>query len=129
MRYIISILVIHFVADFVFQNDKMALNKSKSLYWLSIHVLVYTVVLFAGSFFAFRMFSPGMVAIYALANGVLHFITDFFTSKLTSRLAQRESKHWFFVAVGFDQLVHYVCLLTTYQFLLIEYLAHLARTS
>jgi len=123
MRYILFILLIHFIADFVCQTDKMAINKSKSLYWLSLHVLTYTVVLLLGSFFLFKNFTINMVLVYAFANGALHFITDFFTSKLTSRLWGRESKHWFFVAVGFDQFIHYTYLLITYQYLLLEFLA------
>lgn len=122
MKYIISILVIHFVADFLCQTDKMAINKSKSLYWLSMHVLAYTGVLLVGSFIAFRVFSWEIILAYAGVNGALHFITDFFTSKLTSRLWEQQSKHWFFVAVGFDQLIHYCCLLGTYQFIAYVYL-------
>ncbi|MEW6470279.1 MAG: DUF3307 domain-containing protein [Bacteroidota bacterium] len=114
------LVFIHFVADFLCQTDKMALNKSKSLYWLSMHVLTYTAVLWGGSIFLFYGYSDlfAVVSAYAGVNGGLHFITDFFTSKLTSKLWQRESKHWFFVAIGFDQAIHYSCLFLSYGYLI-----------
>lgn len=128
LKIILGLVATHFVADFLCQTDKMALNKSTSLYWLSMHVLTYTAVLFlaVSGFFYFVMDSELRSSdavwraplLYAGINGMLHFITDFFTSKLTSKLWQRESKHWFFVAVGFDQLTHYFCLFVTCNYLL-----------
>src|SRR5688572_26853683 len=126
MEIILAIIFIHFVADFLCQTDNMALNKSKSLYWLGVHVLTYTAVLLFASFFLFfylegfkwtgSLWKFGLS--YALVNGILHFVTDFFTSKLTNRLWHLESKHWFFVAIGFDQMIHYFCLFVSYEYLM-----------
>jgi hypothetical protein len=38
---LIGLIWIHWFADFFCQTDKMAINKSKSIYWLTIHVFVY----------------------------------------------------------------------------------------
>jgi uncharacterized protein DUF3307 len=44
LKIVISILFIHFVADFIFQTDYMALNKSKNNLALVTHTIVYTSI-------------------------------------------------------------------------------------
>ena len=100
---IILLLTMHWVSDFILQSDQMAKNKSSSLKWLAIHVAVYII-----PFFLFGW-------VFALVNGVLHFAIDFFTSKLNKYLWDRQRVHWFFVGVGFDQLLHAICLLVTFD--------------
>ena len=95
------ILFSHWVADFIFQTDKMAQNKSTSWPWLSSHVLTYSVFMLP--------YGP----IYALVNGAAHFVTDAITSRVTSYLWRQEKRHDFFVVIGFDQLLHIVVLIAT----------------
>jgi hypothetical protein len=97
------IILAHFVADFLLQTDKMALNKSKSNYWLTMVVFEAQNWLLAAKWLGI--------------NACLHWLTDFNTSRLTSILWQRGQRHWFFVAIGFDQVVHYACLMGTYAWL------------
>lgn len=127
MKAAIILVILHFIGDFFFQNDTMAINKSKSAGWLTIHVLIYTLILFIGalSFIDFCDFDA--LIGFALINFFLHWVTDFFTSRLTSYLYMRGEKdpkemfllnswrHWFFTAIGFDQVIHYTCLFLTYQ--------------
>jgi hypothetical protein len=116
---ILLILFTHFVADFFCQTHEMAVNKSKSVKWLSYHVGVYTIVLLISSFivFIFTLTPPvitlSSIVCYALLNGVLHWITDFFTSKWTAYLWKKQQVHNFFVVVGIDQMIHYSCLFLT----------------
>ncbi len=64
--------------------------------------------------FAFFPVAIGyFILVWAVVNGVLHFITDAITSRITSKLWQKNDMHNFFVVVGFDQLVHYACLFIT----------------
>lgn len=112
---ILLIFVVHFLADFVFQSSKMATNKSKSLKWLSIHVGVYGLVSLISAFIIGSELSnmrSGFV--WWGLNVVLHFIIDFFTSKITSRYWEQKNMRLFFVMIGFDQLLHNLCLVTTY---------------
>ncbi|HMS53192.1 MAG: DUF3307 domain-containing protein [Sphingobacteriales bacterium] len=113
------IILAHFVADFLLQTDKMALNKSKSNYWLTMHVLAYTagMALFTVYMVVFEAQNWLLAAKWLGINACLHWLTDFNTSRLTSILWQRGQRHWFFVAIGFDQVVHYACLMGTYAWL------------
>jgi hypothetical protein len=106
---IIAIVFAHWVGDFVLQNNSMAINKSHSIYWLSIHVAAYITGVAAVLFLSLGFFSIKWLAV----NAMLHWIVDFITSKINSRLNKLEDKHWFFTAIGFDQMLHYVCLFAT----------------
>ena len=118
MVTVLAILTVHFLADFVFQSSKMATEKSKSLKWLSIHVAVYGLVTALSAIFISIKFNNYQFGVIWLAVNVgLHFIVDFFTSKITSHLWEQKNMHWFFVVIGFDQLLHNICLLGTFYIL------------
>lgn len=102
---IIFLFIAHFIGDFFLQSDEMAINKSKSVWWLLLHTLVYSAVLIP---FGFS---------FAIINFILHTIVDFFTSKITSYLWIKEERHWFFTVIGLDQTIHLICLVTSYSLL------------
>jgi hypothetical protein len=97
----ILIVWFHFITDFIFQTDQMAINKSSSIKWLFYHICTYTPIFF---WFGWK---------FALINGFCHFITDFFTSKAASWLWKHEERHWFFIVIGFDQTIHITTLYLT----------------
>lgn len=101
----IALVWTHFVADFIFQTDRMALNKSTSSRWLTSHVCVYTLFLIP--------FGPK----FALINGLAHWITDFISSRMTTALWKQQKRHLFFVVIGLDQAVHMTCLFATIPFM------------
>lgn len=145
MAIVYSLLVGHFVADFICQSDWMAVNKSKRWDALALHVGVYWAVLMLfvlGQHVAVRgadvLLGNGLLW-FAAVNLAAHFTQDAITSRIASRLwffdmampvnwpsrrnpngsavphfaALGGNRHWFFVAIGFDQLLHYVTLFVT----------------
>ena len=105
LHIILLIIWIHFVADFIFQLNYTAINKSKDNYVLLYHVIIYGVLFIPISFQ------------YAVVNSMLHFIVDYITSRVTSVLYRHDERHWFFVVIGLDQALHLTCLFVTYVIL------------
>lgn len=104
MKIFLTLMSLHFFADFVCQNDWMALNKSKDWRALSVHAVAYSAAFFVFGFW------------FGVITLLTHFGTDALTSRATAKLWLLPSKHWFFVMIGFDQLIHCWTLVLTYGF-------------
>ena len=97
---IFSIIVIHFVADFVMQDEKWALNKSKSCHDLLSHTFVYSMIwwfpilIIALSFQSSNELISDVMdkgALFVLITFVCHTITDYFTSKIVGKRFKDEA--------------------------------------
>jgi len=103
----------HLFADFFLQTDKMAISKSSSNAWLSVHVSAYII--------------PFLILCgwkFAAVNFVAHWLTDFFSSRATTKLWKlgeaanaakqpNSYRHWFFTVIGVDQALHMTALILT----------------
>lgn len=107
----IALLLTHFVADFILQTEWQATNKSKNNDALFQHVMTYTLGLAAGSGLIFGV-GPAWVG-FVLANALLHFATDYVTSRFTARFFGRKDYHNGFVVIGLDQWIHQATLAAT----------------
>jgi hypothetical protein len=133
---ITQILVAHWIADFLLQSSWMATNKSKSWLALSSHVVTYTATIaFLMLFFSIALVGLGIehdlsnsvifestpyaFAMWVIINGLLHFVTDAVTSRISSKLWERGDMRRFFIVIGFDQMIHYLCLFGTASLLLL----------
>ena len=120
-----------------------ALQLHVSVYTLTLALIVAAALpLSAYSHTTLKLFGW-----FVLVNAVAHFVTDAVTSRITSRLwfvkglrvknamwsqpivqaaghaaytvdYDMSKRHWFFVALGADQLIHYVTLFVTAEYLL-----------
>ena len=50
---------------------------------------------------------------FTVVNAALHFVTDYITSRITSKLWAKQDWHRFFVTIGFDHLIHQATLAFT----------------
>lgn len=133
---IFVILFIHWVADFIFQDEKWALGKSKNWGDLLLHTLTYSFIWFiVGIIYFFNnadFVNLGLhnddlfvrcVIIFPIITFIAHTITDYFTSRIVSKkFAKGEygsaiPNFGAFTIIGFDQLLHYVQLFYTYYWL------------
>lgn len=113
----------HWFADFVLQTHEQAVNKSKSFSYLLDHTVTYSVSWWAPMTIIFWwhsnfIFGIWLGMLFMIITFLLHTLTDYFTSKLNARLWKEERTHDFFVAVGFDQVLHYIQLFVTYKILI-----------
>jgi len=135
LTVVLSIIFIHWVADFVFQAEEWANNKSKGLKPLLKHTLTYSFIWFLvmvgfavwGNHFGGPSPSElgwsGWMATFPLITFFFHTITDYFTSKIVSK--RFADQHYgspipnfgAFTIIGFDQVLHYIQLFLTYYFL------------
>ena len=124
---IFSIIVIHWIADFVMQDEKWALGKSKNWKDLLSHTATYSYSFWILINMCSELFSLGLTFYWSfyflLITFVCHTITDYFTSRVISK--RFANKHLggpipsfgAFSIIGFDQVLHYVQLFITYWIL------------
>ena len=116
------ILFTHWVADFIVQTDWQAKNKSTNNRALFFHVLTYSSTMTLSLFLLdFDWLEKAQYTLncwlFLFITFGAHFITDYFTSRLNTYLYSKNQIHWFFVSIGFDQILHYVQLIFTYLLL------------
>ena len=133
---IFAIFIIHYIADFIFQDEKWALGKSKNWNDLIAHTLTYSGIwMMVGVIFTFPYFHPEVdsskylffcakfTMIFPFITFIFHTITDYFTSRIVSKkFANKEfgspiPNFGGFSMIGFDQVLHYVQLFLTYYLL------------
>jgi hypothetical protein len=110
---VLFLIATHFVFDFVFQSHWMASNKSKNNLALVAHIGTYSLGLAFVVVWFGHLNQNGLT--WVVFNAVAHLVTDYFTSRCSSK---HFNKNWhdFFVVVGLDQLVHYNILITSWVF-------------
>lgn len=123
---LLYILIVHWVADFIFQSHEEATNKSTSFKWLCSHTIKYSLIWIFASCLGFGFLDNTLSTneylilsvLFGLVTLVAHTFTDFFTSKLAKEYFSVGNYHNGFVVVGFDQILHYIQLYLTFQLLL-----------
>ncbi len=108
------ILLIHFLTDFGLQTHDHATQKSSDWLMLFYHVGVYSLIWLMASWFWFGNFFPAIM--FTTITFIVHFITDAITSRVSKPFFENGDYHNGFVVVGFDQVLHYIQLWLTFDF-------------
>lgn len=83
-----------------------------------MHVLSYSVVwLLVCNAYSVVTGNYLIVAFFPIITFITHWLIDYVTSRINSKLWQAKKTHLFFVSIGFDQLLHYTQLILTFYFL------------
>lgn len=116
LKVLSLILVVHTLADFCLQTNEQAKLKSTDPKFLLYHVLTYS---FTWCFVVPILFDSGVsMILFVIFNFITHYYTDFLTSRIQKPFWDKELYHDGFVGVAFDQLIHYSCLILSYEYLL-----------
>jgi hypothetical protein len=113
------------------QTEEMAVNKSKSWKALLKHTYTYAIVWVFASCILFGWVAPTHTAnwyvimslIFGYTTFILHTITDYITSRITSKLFADKiyyrpfPRMGAFAVIGFDQVLHYAQLFLTFHIL------------
>ena len=112
-KIFLLILVIHFLADFVLQTDWQAKNKSSNDDALALHCLTYSLVWFLISFIVLGVLWKAFL--FFGITFMLHYATDYFTSRWAKKFFDKNDFHNAFVIIGMDQVLHYLQLYYTFE--------------
>lgn len=125
---LVSFLLGHWVGDFVLQKNKLKLGKTKSKLekakkvakHLVKHTFDYTsvltaIVLVLALFNQLGGYSLKHFVLFYIITYITHFIVDFSISMVNMGYLEKNKRHDYFVAIGFDQFLHIVILAITLQ--------------
>ena len=121
MNVFILIVVMHWIADFIFQAEEWSLGKSKTWTPLLKHTAIYSILWY----FPVAIMTGEWLLPFAFVGITFfaHTITDYFTSRVVSK---KFAKGYYgspipnfgaFSTIGFDQVLHYVQLIFTWYWL------------
>lgn len=113
------VILVHYVADFVLQTNKQAINKSVSNKYLSYHVGTYSAMWFIAMLGFFMRWE--LALLFSIVTFISHFVTDYFTSRWVKYFREKEDYHNMFVIIGGDQVLHYFQLFLTLKLCLKYY--------
>ena len=122
---IFSIIIIHWFSDFLMQDEKWALGKSKNWDDLMRHVTTYSACWFIAGILL-KLFIPIFdfnISLFVAITLVCHTITDYFTSRIVSKKFTKGEygsaipNTGAFTIIATDQVLHYIQLFTTYWLL------------
>lgn len=126
------LICIHYIANFICQDQKWALNKSKSNLALVKHTATYTYVFmliycfiyfFGGFSYEESIFKLKFLLFFPITF-LTHTAVDYITSRIVSKrfadkyLGSSIPNFGAFSIIGLDQVIHYGILFLTYHFLI-----------
>lgn len=120
MIIILLLILNHFIADYYFQTAKVSQEKRNNVFWLLIHVTSYLTIMSAFGMYTLvnNNIEIEMVFSWLVFNGILHGVTDFFTSKISYIYKINGKTKQMLLTKVVDQTIHCFCLLFSYKIML-----------
>lgn len=108
LQLLTALIVKHFIADFPLQTEYQYQNKHilchpGGILHASTHGIFTWLIL--GLFISF---TAKIVLLITIAEIILHYLIDFSKQNITLKYNLTPSSKYFWWALGFDQLLHYV---------------------
>lgn len=105
LNILLSMILSHFITDFVLQSDKMVMEKnSKS--WKSAYLLLHILITFLTALFFTRNL------IFSIFVSIFHYFIDILKVELTNKKKWNEIKR-----LTFDQFLHILSILISWYFI------------
>ncbi|HNT70584.1 MAG TPA: DUF3307 domain-containing protein [Bacteroidales bacterium] len=124
---IFTIIIIHWFADFLMQDKKWAIGKSKNWNDLLSHTIIYSFIWFlfsiSSNILSLLVLDWMNLINFTLITFIAHTATDYVTSRIVSKkFAKGEygtsiPNTGAFTIIGIDQVLHYIQLFLTYDLL------------
>ena len=111
----------HWLGDFIFQTDEMAISKHKDLNDLCIHSLTYSSVwvVIGLIMMSFELIETKPIALFLFfgITTITHALVDHLVSKFGYKFFESGNPSTFMGIMSFDQMLHYIQLYLTYTLL------------
>jgi len=121
MNNIIFLMGCHYIGDFIWQTNTMAIKKSSNVVALCEHCFTYSIAMFIGFLavwgrLGFEAMNQNKWLLTCVIMFISHLIIDGITSKITSYFFKKDYRHLSFTTIGFDQWLHLIVVVLTYNF-------------
>lgn len=122
IEFLLKLLFVHFVADFLLQSREMGKKKSSEVLWLFFHItIIFLCFIPFGLEFSIynavaHLFIDGILwNIYKLGWGIVFKLRikedEILTMEGEISRHRYWEDHWFYAVIGLDQMLHVGCLL------------------
>ena len=122
IEIIFVVLFLHWIADFIFQDEKWSINKSYWIEPLLKHTITYSLIMGLGMMLFFPTFLSFIY--FTIITFISHTFVDYFTSIVVKDKFNKKEfgssipNFGAFTIIGYDQLLHYVMLFYSLTYLL-----------
>lgn len=122
IEIIFVVLLLHWIADFIFQDEKWSINKSYWIEPLLKHTITYSLIMGLGMMLFFPTFLSFIY--FTIITFISHTFVDYFTSIVVKDKFNKKEfgssipNFGAFTIIGYDQLLHYVMLFYSLTYLL-----------
>lgn len=111
---ILTMVIGHYIFDFIVQTREEGKGKSKDFGLLLDHTVTYSLYWIIPTIIYIIITGNWWMSLFPPVTFIFHTITDYYTSKTNAQLYADHEEKAFWNSIGLDQLLHYSQLFTTF---------------